>query len=45
VASPRHRKAFDLRTGHCLEEPGVAVARYPVRVVDGVVHVGRRETP
>lgn len=45
VASPRHRKAFDLRTGHCLEEPGVAVACYPVKVVDGVVHVGRRETP
>jgi nitrite reductase (NADH) small subunit len=44
VASSRHRRAFDLRTGLCLEEPGVAVACYPVKVVDGVVHVGRRTT-
>ena len=43
VASPSHRRAFDLRTGHCLEDPGVAVTRYPVRVVDGIVHVGRRQ--
>jgi nitrite reductase (NADH) small subunit len=42
VASPRHRKAFDLRTGQCLDDPHVAVPSYPVRVVDGTVQVGRR---
>lgn len=44
VASPTHRHAFDLRTGRCLEDPGVAVPSYPVRVVDGIVHVGPRDT-
>ena len=43
VASLTHRLAFDLRTGRCLEDPGVAVPSYPVRVVDGIVHVGPRE--
>ena len=35
VASPQHRHAFDLRTGVCLDDTGVSVASYPVRVVDG----------
>lgn len=39
VASPLLKQVFDLRTGHCLDEPGVALATYPVTVVDGVVHV------
>ena len=39
VASPVHRKAFDLRTGRCLDDPHLSVPSYPVRVVDGVVHV------
>jgi nitrite reductase (NADH) small subunit len=43
VASPSLRRAFDLRTGRCLEDPAVAVTCYPVRVVDGIVQVGRRE--
>lgn len=42
VASPVHRHAFDLRTGRCLDDPAVRVATYPVRVVDGIVHVGPR---
>ncbi len=42
VASPVHRKAFDLRSGRCLEEPSVSVPSYRVRVVDGFVHVGPR---
>jgi nitrite reductase (NADH) small subunit len=42
VASPQHRHAFDLRTGVCLDDPGVSVASYPVRVVDGTVLVGPR---
>ncbi len=42
VGSPRHRHAFDLRTGHCLEDDSVSVPSYEVRVVEGVVLVGRR---
>ena len=42
VASPRHRRAFDLRTGRCLDDPHVAVPTYDVRVADGVVLVGGR---
>jgi nitrite reductase (NADH) small subunit len=44
VASPVHRHAFDLRTGRCLEDAEVGVPVYGVRVVDGVVLVGRRKT-
>ena len=42
VASPRHRHAFDLRTGRCLEDEHVVVASYDVRVVEGLVLVGGR---
>lgn len=42
VASPRHGHAFDLRTGRCLDDAGVAVAVYEVRVSGGMVTVGPR---
>lgn len=42
VGSPMLKQSFDLRTGVCLDEPSVAVARYAVRVVDGYVEVGPR---
>jgi nitrite reductase (NADH) small subunit len=42
VGSPRNRHAFDLRTGRCLDDDHVGVASYDVRVVDGVVLIGRR---
>jgi len=42
VASPRHGHAFDLRTGRCLDDAGVTVAVYEVRLVDGMVQVGPR---
>ena len=41
VASPLHKQHFDLRTGTCVEDPSVTVTVYPVRVVDGVILVGR----
>jgi nitrite reductase (NADH) small subunit len=44
VASTRHRQAFDLRTGRCLEDESVRVPSYDVKVVDGFVHVGPRST-
>ena len=47
VASPMHKQAFDLRTGHCLDDAAVRVPTYDVRVTDGMVHVGgpRQESP
>ena len=46
VASPMHKQAFDLRTGRCLDEEGVSVASYEVRVVEGVILIGpRRASP
>lgn len=40
VASPLHKQHFALETGVAVEDPGVAVATYAVRVVDGTVEVG-----
>ncbi len=42
VASPTHRRAFDLRTGRCLDDTHASVPCYRVRVVDGFVDVGGR---
>ncbi|PZF79725.1 nitrite reductase small subunit NirD [Jiangella anatolica] len=39
VASPLHKQVFSLVTGECLDEPGVAVPVYEVRVRDGDVEV------
>jgi nitrite reductase (NADH) small subunit len=40
VASPIYKQVFELATGVCLDDPGVSVPTYPVRVVDGIVEVG-----
>jgi nitrite reductase (NADH) small subunit len=39
VASPVYKQGFDLRTGECLDDAGVSVATFPVRLVDGRVQV------
>ena len=39
VASPVYKQSFDLRTGECLDDPGVSVATFPVRLVDDRVQV------
>jgi nitrite reductase (NADH) small subunit len=41
VASPVYKQSFDLRTGVCLDHPGIIVATFPVRVFDGRVEIGR----
>lgn len=43
VASPLHKQVYDLRTGHCLDLPGVAVRRHEVRCRDGLVEVRLRQ--
>ena len=39
VASPMHKQVFDLRSGECLDQPGVRVPVYAVRVREGLVEV------
>ncbi|MDI1460283.1 nitrite reductase small subunit NirD [Catellatospora sp. KI3] len=39
VASPLHKQVYDLRTGECLDLPGVLVPTYPVRCEGGLVEV------
>ena len=39
VASPIYKQHFNLKTGQCLEDDAVALAVYPVRVVDRNVQV------
>jgi nitrite reductase (NADH) small subunit len=40
VASPLFKQHFALESGVAVEDASVAVATYPVRVVDGTVEVG-----
>ena len=39
VASPLHKQVYDLRTGQCLDQPGLHVRTYPVRCRGGMVEV------
>lgn len=39
VASPLHKQVYDLRTGQCLDVPGVSVPTYAVRVRDGMIEI------
>jgi nitrite reductase (NADH) small subunit len=39
VSSPVFKQSFDLRTGECLDDPGVRIATYAVCVVGGRVHI------
>lgn len=43
VASPPHKQVYDLRSGHCLDLPGVAVARHDARCRDGLAGVRLRQ--
>jgi nitrite reductase (NADH) small subunit len=39
IASPLHKQVYDLRTGICLDTPGLAVPTYPIRCRAGIVEV------
>jgi nitrite reductase (NADH) small subunit len=39
VVSPLHKQRFSLRSGICLDDPSVNVARYDVRLAGGTVEV------
>jgi len=39
VASPLYKQRFELRTGRCLDQDGVAVTVHDVRDSDGVIEV------
>lgn len=39
VACPMHKKQFSLEDGHCLSGDDLQVATFPVRIVDGFVHL------
>lgn len=39
VASPVYKQSFDLRTGHCLDNPEICLPTFAVRAVDGRVQV------
>jgi nitrite reductase (NADH) small subunit len=43
VASPLHKQVYDLRTGQCLDIPGVTVPIYGIRCRDNVIEVGPRQ--
>jgi nitrite reductase (NADH) small subunit len=40
VASPLHKQVYDLRTGACLDVPGVRLSTFDVRQRDGLVEIG-----
>jgi nitrite reductase (NADH) small subunit len=40
VASPIYKQHFDLATGECVEDAGVTLRSWTVRVVDGRVQIG-----
>ncbi|MEU4474803.1 nitrite reductase small subunit NirD [Micromonospora sp. NPDC023888] len=43
VASPLHKQVYDLRSGQCLDLPGVAVGRHDARCRNGLVEVRLRQ--
>lgn len=43
LASPLHKQVYDLRTGRCLDLPGVALPVHRVRCRDGLVEVRLRQ--
>lgn len=44
VACPYHKKTFSLKTGENLNGEEAAIATYPVKVEEGYVYIGFKET-
>ena len=40
VASPLYKEHYNLKTGECLEKPEYSVKVFPVKIENGIVHVG-----
>lgn len=45
IASPIFKQTFDLRTGHCLDNPAVRVPTHEVRIERGRILVHREPRP
>jgi nitrite reductase (NADH) small subunit len=43
VACPFHKRTFSLQTGKCLNAEECSISVFPVKVVDGYVHIGFEE--
>ena len=43
LVSPMHKQAYDIRSGQCLDLPGVWLTVHDVRIVDGDVEIGLAE--
>ena len=39
IASPLHKEVYDLETGECFSTPGLMLAAFSSRIVDGFVEV------
>lgn len=44
VACPFHKRTFSLRSGQCLNASEEHISVYPVKVEDGFVYIGLRES-
>ncbi|CAN98663.1 MULTISPECIES: nitrite reductase small subunit NirD [Sorangium] len=45
IASPIYKQNFDLRSGRCLDDPGVSIPVYPLRIRDGRVEIQAAAEP
>lgn len=45
IASPIYKQNFDLRSGQCLDDPGVSIPVYPIRVRAGRVEIQAAAEP
>ncbi|WP_437326169.1 nitrite reductase small subunit NirD [Sorangium sp. So ce381] len=45
IASPIYKQNFDLRSGQCLDDPGVSVPVYPIRIRAGRVEIQAAAEP
>ncbi|WP_104042924.1 nitrite reductase small subunit NirD [Arthrobacter sp. ZGTC412] len=39
IASPLHKEVYDLETGECFSTPGLRLATFSIRILDGFVEI------